>query len=83
MSNFFKTLDTKRDFYLEHSNTEALSILYRLEAYIESGKYTKVKKASQYFALRKLKAKESAEMLGVSAETVKSCLLYTSPSPRD
>lgn len=71
MSNFFKTLDAKRDFYLEHSNTEALSILYRLEAYIESGKYTKVKKASQYFALRKLKAKESAEMLGVSAETVK------------
>lgn len=71
MSNFFKTLEQKKEEYLASKNVESLAVLYRLESYIESGRYSKVKKASQFFALRNLKAKEVGAILGISAETVK------------
>ena len=71
MSNFFKTLEQKKEEYLANKNVESLAVLYRLESYIESGRYSKVKKASQFFALRNLKAKEVGDILGISAETVK------------
>lgn len=71
MANLFKTLDIKRKEYVEKGDTSALTILSRLEGYVESGQYSKYKFATKFFAYRNLTAKEAGELLGTTAESVK------------
>lgn len=71
MSNFFKTLDRSKKHFTSVGDVQACSILYRLESYIESGRYSEYKKANQFYALRNLKLLEIAALLGVSYDTVK------------
>lgn len=71
MANLFKTLDIKRNEYVEKGDMSALSVLSRLEGYVEGGHYSKYKFANKYYSYRNLSAKDVGELLGVSAESVK------------
>jgi hypothetical protein len=71
MANLFKTLDSKREEYVKTGNVQALSVLSRLEGYVEGGNYTKYKYASKFYAYRNLTAKDVGLLLSISPETVK------------
>lgn len=71
MANLFKTLDAKREEYVKTGNVQALSVLSRLEGYVEGGNYSKYKYASKFYAYRNLTAKDVGLLLSISPETVK------------
>lgn len=71
MANLFKTLDEKRESYVNQGNTLALGVLSRLEGYIESGAYSKYKHANKFYVYRRLSAKDVGTLLGIAPGTVK------------
>lgn len=71
MANLFKTLDEKRESYVNQGDTLALGVLSRLEGYVESGTYSKYKLANKFYVYRRLSAKDVGTLLGISPETVK------------
>lgn len=71
MANLFKTLDEKRESYVNQGDTLALGVLSRLEGYVESGTYSKYKNANKFYVYRRLSAKDVGTLLGISPETVK------------
>lgn len=71
MANLFKTLDEKRESYVNQGDTLALGVLSRLEGYVESGTYSKYKQANKFYVYRRLSAKDVGTLLGISPETVK------------
>jgi hypothetical protein len=71
MANLFKTLDEKRESYVNQGDTLALGVLSRLEGYVESGTYSKYKHSNKFYVYRRLSAKDVGTLLGISPETVK------------